>query len=142
MSNLVCIICGERHKDQAAAPPDAACVTSSRLYYTSSLGLLPVQLVVLFHRRDGVHRAKQYFGGDLNAPGRRGRSVSGAAAAAAGRRRSVSAAARAVQTLGRTVVVHVAAGTFWHPGLRRAFRYLSSGKQNDSFEKVSSYLNI
>lgn len=95
-----------------------------------SLRFLPVQLVVLFHRRYGVHRAEQYFCGDLDAPGRRGRPVAGAAAA--GRRRTVAAtaAARAVQALGRPVVVHVAAArrpgrrTFRHPRLRRPFRYL------------------
>lgn len=104
-----------------------------------SLRFLPVQLVVLFHCRYGVHRAEQYFCGDLNAPGRRGRSVAGTAA---GRRRTVAApataaAARAVQALGRPVVVHVAAArrpsrrTFRHPRLRRPFRYLRVKKKKN-----------
>lgn len=105
----------------------AVAVDDSIVHNIVLLGFLPVQLVVLLHRRNGVHRAEQYLGGDLDAPGWRGRPVAGTAAAT-GRWRPVSAA-RAVQTLCRAVVVHVATRrpgrrTVRHSGLGRTFWYL------------------
>lgn len=47
-----------------------------------SLRFFPVQLVVLLHRRYGVHRAEQYFGGDLDASWLGGWTVAGTSPAA------------------------------------------------------------
>jgi len=123
----------------AAVAADGAQVVARRLsslllyrHGRWSLRFFPVQLVVLLHRRYGVHRTEQYFGGDLDASGLCGWTVAGTSAAA-GRRGTVTAA-RAVHALGGTVVVHVTArrsgwGTIRHPSLGRTFGYLNVHRQ-------------
>lgn len=117
--------------------------SSSLLLYRHgrwSLRFFPVQLVVLLHRRYGVHRAEQYFGGDLDASRLGGWTVAGTSAAA-GRWGTVTTA-RAIHALGGTVVVHVTTrrsgrGTVRHPSLGRTFGYLNVHRQRKRKESVN-----